>query len=62
MSHGTRKEKEDSVGMVVLPYVKGVTEQCQRILKSYNISSATRAINTLRNLLVHPKDKRKPEE
>ena len=62
MSHGTRKEKEDSVGTVVLPYVKGVTEQCQRIFKSYNISSAAKPVNTLRNLLVHPKDKRKPED
>ena len=51
-------DKEDSLGMVVLPYVKGVTEECQRILKSYNISSAAKPIKTLRNCLVHPKDKR----
>ena len=54
--------KDDSIGSVVLPYVKGVTEQCQRVLKSYNISSAAKPVKTLRNILVHPKDKRSTED
>ncbi len=49
-----------SKGMVVVPYVEGVSEKVARILKTYNISSAIKPNSTLRNLLVHPKDKREP--
>jgi len=58
-----RKKKDDgnkSKGMVVVPYVEGVSERFTRVLKQYNISTATKPHNTLRNLLVHPKDKREP--
>ena len=44
--------------MVVLPYVNGVTEKVSRVLKSYNVAAASKPHTTLRNLLVHPKDKR----
>ena len=61
----TRKKKdntEKSKGMVVLPYVNGVSERVSRVLKSYNIASAMKPHNTLRNQLVHPKDKREDLE
>jgi hypothetical protein len=47
-----------SKGMVVLPYVQGVTERVSRVMKSYNISTAMKPHNTLKSQLVHPKDKR----
>ncbi|XP_072014852.1 uncharacterized protein [Amphiura filiformis] len=46
--------------MVVLPYVQGVTERVSRVMKNYNISTAMKPHNTLRKQLVHPKDKRDP--
>lgn len=58
MNSKKRDKDKDSIGMVVMPYVKGITEQCQRVFKSYNITSAAKPVKTLRNILVHPKDKR----
>ena len=57
-------KKDDNTrsrGMVVLPYVKGVTERVSRIMRNHNISTAMKPHNTLRNQLVHPKDKREPK-
>ena len=42
---------------VVLPYVKWVFEQLRRVFKSYDIPAYFKLSNTLRQLLVHPKDK-----
>ena len=54
------KNKDDnkSKGMVVLPYVNGVSERVSRVLKQYNIASAMKPHSTLRSQIVHPKDKR----
>jgi len=49
-------------GMVVVPYVKGLSEASARILKSHGIATANRPHRTLRNFVVHPKDKIKDEE
>ena len=43
--------------MVTLPYVKGVTEPIQRILKHHEIAISVRPHRNSRILLVHPKDK-----
>jgi len=48
--------------MVVVPYVKGLSEAFARILKSRGIAAANRRNRTLRNFVVHPKDKVKDEE
>jgi len=48
--------------MVVMPYVKGLSEEFARILKSHSIATANRPHRTLRNFMVHPKDKVKDEE
>ena len=44
--------------MVVTLYVNGLTEYVQRVYKKYNVDVAMKPHSTLRNLLVHPKDKR----
>ena len=56
---GRKKEnnKEKSNGMVVIPYIQGVSERLQRVYKKYNIQTAMKPVNTLKSLLVHPKDK-----
>ena len=50
-----------SRSMVVLPYVQGVSECVARVYKSYDIAAAMKPQNTLCKELVHPKDKRDPE-
>ncbi len=58
-----RKEKKDkSRGMVVIPYVKAISEALERIYRKHNISTAMRPHMSLRKLLVHPKDKRNPAD
>jgi len=61
----TKKGSDQRVkhkGLVVVPYVKGLSEAYTRILKSHGITTANRPHRTLRNILVHPKDKFKDEE
>jgi len=48
--------------MVVVPYVKGLSEAFARILKSHSIVTANRPHRTLRNFVVHLKDKVKDEK
>ena len=48
--------------MVVVPYVKGLSEAFARIMKSHGIATANRPHRTLRNFVVHPKDKVRDEE
>ena len=58
-----RKESsEKNKGMVVLPYVRGVSEELARIYKKRQITSAMKPHSTLRTILVHPKDKTDPKE
>ncbi len=41
---------------VVIPYVKGVSEHIRRVLHRYNVQAFFKPVNTLRQLLVRPKD------
>ena len=52
----TQKEQKNK-HMVIVPYVKGVTERAARVYKKYNISTAMKPHCTLRQILVHKKDK-----
>ena len=49
---------DKSNGFVVLPYINGLTERLQQVLKKHKVDTAVKPHRTLRQLLVHPKDKR----
>ena len=51
-----------SRGMVVIPYVEGVAEKIKRAALKYNVATAVCPTNTLKNILVHPKDKKDTTE
>ena len=57
-----RKKELKSRGMVTIPYVKGLSELFSQILKTYRICTAVRPHTTLRNPLMHPKDRISDEE
>ena len=48
--------------MVILPYVRGVTERIQRAMRKHHISTPVRPHVKMRQILVHPKDQTPPEK
>ena len=48
--------------MVIVPHVKNLSEKVSMILKKRRIRMAMKPHTTLRNILVHPKDKLDPRE
>ena len=42
--------------LVGLPYIQGLSEELQRIFKSHGVNSFLKPTNTLRQILVKPKD------
>jgi len=58
-----KNTRDNHKGMVVVPYVKGLSKAFARILlKSHGIATANRPQRTLRNFMVHPKDKVRDEK
>ena len=55
-------EKDKSKGMVVLPYVLGLSETTSRIMKKYKVNTAMKPHNTIKRSLVRPKDKVEPRK
>ena len=52
------KEKEEkSKDMVVLPYMKSVTEQLKRVFGKHRLGTSVKPHQTICSVLVHPKDK-----
>ncbi|WAR29712.1 hypothetical protein MAR_003280 [Mya arenaria] len=60
VKHTDRDNK--SKGMVVIPYVKGLSEAVSRVFNKHRVATAMRPHQTLRNILVHPKDKQETTE
>ena len=59
------KEKSDDKKCktsVTIPYIKGVSESISRVFHRYGASTSVKPHLTLRRMLVHPKDKRAPQE
>ena len=52
----TSKEKEKKK-TVVIPYIKGISEATSRIFNKYNIQTAMKPQSTIKDVLVHPKDR-----
>ena len=52
-----RKKEHEHRGQVILPYISGVTERIRRCMKKRGIQCPARAHQTIRKMLVHPKDK-----
>ncbi len=50
-------ERKVNKGLVVLPYIQGLTETLARVYKSYGIQTCIKPTTTLRQELVSPKDK-----
>ena len=48
---------QDHKTSLIIPYVEGVSEAVARVYNRYGVSTAKRTHTTIRNLLVHPKDK-----
>ncbi len=46
---------------VVIPYIKGVSGELRRLFKRYKVPMYFKPTNTLRQLIVRPKDKLKKE-
>ena len=51
------KSKIKSEGSVIVPYVRGLSERFARVLRTHNIATCFKPQQTIRSLLVHPKDK-----
>ena len=51
-----RNKKGNSVVNVPLPYIQGVSERLSRVFKKHGVGVYHKPFNTIRTLLVHPKD------
>ena len=56
------ENENQSKGMVVIPYVKGLSEAVSRVFKKHRVSTAMRPFQTIKNMIVHPKDKQSTSE
>ncbi|XP_048120771.1 uncharacterized protein LOC125308359 [Alosa alosa] len=54
--------RPENLGMVTLPYVRGVTERVQRAMRKHHIITPVKPHIKLRQILVHPKDQIPPEK
>ena len=53
-THSTNSKKKP---YIVVPYMKGLSESCKNICRRHGIEMHFKGANTIRQLLVHPKDK-----
>ena len=54
----TKKDNyKNSCGVVIILYVEGVSEKIKRIYSKHDIHTAMKPTNTIKSIIVHPKDK-----
>ena len=52
------KNKERSKGIVIIPYVHGLSESVDCVFRKHKVQTAMRLHTTIKKLLFHPKGKR----
>ena len=60
-----KKNQQSNPGdrpQVIIPYVEKVSETVERVLRNHQVPVVIRPFNTLKRMLVHPKDKQEKEE
>ena len=51
------QEEEKHIGLVILPFIPGITERLKRLLKNHQIKVATKPLRTVGNMLPSLKDR-----
>ncbi len=54
--------QSQTIARATLPYVRGLSEALDRVCRRHGVATTMRPHLTLKRMLVHPKDKREPEE
>ena len=57
-----RQLSDEPKSTVVIPYVQDLSEAVSRVYKRHGIPTAMRPFQSIRSLLVHPKDKHRPQD
>ena len=57
-----RQLSDEPKSTVVIPYVQDLSEAVGRVYKRHGIPTAMRPFQSIRSLLVHPKDKHRPQD
>jgi len=53
---------DEPKSIVVIPYVQDLSEAVSRVYKRHGIHTVMRPFQSIRNLLVHPKDRHRPQD
>ena len=56
-SYSKLQEEERHIGLVILPFISGITERLKRLSKNHQIKVATKPLRTVENMLPSLKDK-----
>jgi len=57
-----RKQDRSNRRLVVVPYVKAISERVAWVMRKHQVPVAMKPVKTLRKVLVHPKDKQQKDE
>ena len=52
----TERKEKSSNGLVILPYIQGITEQLKRVLEKHRLDASIKPTFTLKECLTRPKD------